>query len=236
MMEHAQERRILSPTARRWSGARGLAAVALVVATGFPGCGGDGSASSGAQTLDVVEYFPLELGRYWVYFNADAQFITAVFTRTDTVVGFDVLVLGFYSGTDPEAAVEDSPLYEAYFASDPDQGVLWYGYKDYELGESSSFSPGVLFAGNEMVIGESVITATAASGQLTRYVTTLVARGIVETYYGTFEDAVEVTVGPEDGEQPKYFLARGFGLVKFDWKGTRYQLYDYGGGQGGGEE
>ncbi len=184
----------------------------------------------------MVNYFPLELGRYWVYFNQEGRFLTAVFTRTDTVVGFDVMVLSFFDGKDPDVAQEASPVYEAYYALDPDLGVLWYGYKDYELGESKTFSPGVLFAGNEMVLDEQVVTATAASGQLTRYVTTLVAYGIVEAYYGTFEDAVDVTVGPENGEQPKHLMARDFGQVKFDWNGVRYQLYDYGGASVGGDE
>jgi len=226
-------RRGTSRRACRCPGGPAVRLVALLAALLVSGCDGTDVSPTG-KTIDVVNYFPLELGRYWIYFDPDGRFLTLSFTRTETVVGFDVLVLTYTFGSDPEDG--SAPSYEAYFGLDPEKGVLLYGYKDYDFGESASFSPGVLFAGNEMVIGEPVTTATAESGQLVKYVTTLVAHGMVETYFGTFPDGVDVTVGPEGGEQPKHFLARDLGMVKFEWKGVRYQLYDYGGGSGAGEE
>ncbi len=212
------------------SRARGVGLVFLAAL--MLSCGGEAIDTTG-KTIDVVNYFPLELGRRWIYFDPEGRFLTLAFTDTTTVVGFDALVLTYTFTRDPDAEV--APSFEAYFGLDPDQGVMFYGYKDYELGESASYSPGVPFAGNEMVIGESITTSTAESGQLVKYVTTLVAHGIVETYFGTFPDAVDVTMGPENGEQPKHFLARDIGMVKFDWKGVRYQLYDYDASGGSGE-
>ncbi len=211
-------------------------AVSIAAAVLLAGGCGDGTGTATGKTIDAVNYFPLEMGRYWVYFNADGEFLTLSFSRSDTVVGFDVLVLTYTFARSPGEAEEVSPSYEAYYGLDADQGILLYGYKDYDFGESATFSPGILFAGNDMVLEEPVTTATAESGRLVTYVTTLVAQGIVETYFGTFQDAVDITIGPEEGEQPKHFLARDFGMVKFDWKGVRYQLYDYGRADGGSEE
>jgi hypothetical protein len=205
-----------------------LARAVLPAAALLAGCENTGTPNGTGDAVDAASYFPVEAGRYWIYFDPDSRFLTLEFTGTKTVNGLETTVLTYTFDVDTTSSDAPGPAYEQYFVNDPDAGVLLYGYKDYLQGTSGTYLPGVVFAGAEVDIGDPVDTATADSGKLASFTATVLEQGVVQTYFGDFEDGIDLTFGPSDGEQSKHFLARDKGMVKFDWLGTRFQLYDYG--------
>jgi len=223
------------PPLHVWSFSRvflgSLVAIGLVggclVGAGL-GCGSGGDGSEPQTGMDASQYFPLEVGRYWVLFNPEGEFLTLELTQELEVVGVQTVVLTFTRDRYPKEGEPLSPIYEQYYRFEAGDGIRLYGFKDYESGAYTTYLPGLLFAGTNMALEVPYETSTAASGTLATFVTTLAAEGIAQSYYGDFGEAIDITLGREGEEAAKHFLGLGHGWIKFDWKGSRYQLYDYG--------
>lgn len=182
-------------------------------------------------TTDTTRYFPVEEGRYWIFFDATDQFLTLSCDRTVKMGGHEAEAIVFTIDYDVTSGDPIGPVFELYLAPEGEVTRI-YGWQDFRTDVSVSLLPGGIFASATMPFQSPVMTPTAANGIAATYASTLTAEGVIQSYYGEFPDGIRLEAGLEgatsDVASIVWFLADEVGPVKLDWQGVRYQLYDFG--------
>ena len=165
----------------------------LVVSIAFcAGCGGGGGKSSGTNTINISEYFPLKVGNSWSYNSVEGDYTWTVDSTTVKFGSVDV----------HEIHVDSSMAY--YWTSDSN-GLTDYGYR--YSGELYDNNPPVHIP-NGLLNG-----ATGRIDSTTTYKIQKYGSYTDPSTHKTFDDTILLT-SFHDGDIGSAIYAKGIGLIR----------------------
>ncbi len=181
------------------------------------GCNGP---SFGYDGQNIYKYFPLDGERDWSYANDASDVDWTLYVKlVDSEIrdGTEVATLSYQEKGDVGEVGE--PLFSLEWSSDSNDGVLIHKYTDDVTGESTTFSPALIFGEHQMNVGESVETTTGG----TTFTSTFVSSATCQTHWSTEDwDCLHFTLDDGGADLPfsgDWYIATNWGAAQMRFTG-----------------